>query len=149
MDTKRVLIIGAVGVLGIGAYLYFRPKNTKGVDASLLENPNSGISVPPKGTTLTTPEEVADTAKKIQDAKGLAKKIADLRTEKNKLSSKRVSSLTLPNSIFGSIQSSAFSSLNLVNANKIKKIDQDIADAEKILNSLGYTELNGNIVKIV
>lgn len=148
MDTKRVLIIGAVGVLGIGAYLYFRPKNTKGVDASLLENPNSGISVPPKGTTLTTPEEVADTAKKIQDAKGLAKKIADLRTEKNKLSSQRPS-LPLPNSIFGSIQSSAFSSLNLANANKIKKIDQDIADAEKILNSLGYTELNGNIVKIV
>lgn len=148
MDTKRVLIIGAVGVLGIGAYLYFRPKNTKGVDASLLENPSSGISVPPKGTTLTTPEEVADTAKKIQDAKGLAKKIADLKIEKNKLSSKNPS-LPRLNSIFGSAQMSDISSLNLVNSGRIRKIDQEIADIEKVLNSLGYTELNGKIVKIV
>lgn len=124
MDTKRVLIIGAVGVLGIGAYLYFRPKNTKGIDASLLENPSSGINVPPKGTTLSTPQEVADTAKKIADAKGLAGKINDLRNQKKKIG--------------GGLR-----------AIKIKKIDQQIADIEKVLNSLGYTELNGNIVKIV
>lgn len=124
MDTKRILIIGGVAVLGIGAYLYFRPKNTKGIDTSILENPSSGINVPPKGTTLSTPEEVADTAKKIADAKGLAVKIKDLRNQKNKIG-------------------------GLSRTVRIKKIDQDIADAEKILNSLGYTEVNGNIVKIV
>jgi hypothetical protein len=124
MDTKRVLIIGAVGVLGIGAYLYFRPKNTKGIDGSLLENPSSGISVPPKGTTLSTPEQVAETAKKIADAKGLAVKIKDLRNQKNKIG-------------------------GLARALKAKLIDQQIADIEKVLNSLGYTELNGNIVNIV
>lgn len=124
MDTKRVLIIGAVGVLGIGAYLYFRPKNTKGVDANLLENPSSGISVPPKGTVLSTPQEVADTAKKIADAKGLAVKIKDLRNKKNKIG-------------------------GLARTLKAKVIDQQIADIEKVLNSLGYTELNGNIVNIV
>lgn len=124
MDTKRVLIIGVVGVLGIGAYLYFRPKNTKGVDASLLENASSGINVPPKGTVLSTPQEVADTAKKIADAKGLAVKIQDLRNKKNKIG-------------------------GLARTLKAKVIDQQIADIEKVLNSLGYTELNGNIVKIV
>jgi hypothetical protein len=124
MDTKRVLIIGAVGVLGIGAYLYFRPKNTKGIDASLLENASSGINVPPKGTVLSTPQQVADTAKKIADAKGLAVKIKDLRNQKNKIG-------------------------GLSRTVRIKKIDQEIADIEKVLNSLGYTELNGNIVKIV
>lgn len=124
MDTKRVLIIGAVGVLGIGAYLYFRPKNTKGVDASLLENASSGINVPPKGTVLSTPQEVADTAKKIADAKGLAVKIQELRNKKNKIG-------------------------GLARTLKAKVIDQQIADIEKVLNSLGYTELNGNIVKIV
>lgn len=124
MDTKRVLIIGAVGVLGIGAYLYFRPKNTKGIDASLLENASSGINVPPKGTVLSTPQEVADTAKKIADAKGLAVKIQDLRNKKNKIG-------------------------GLARTLKAKVIDQQIADIEKVLNSLGYTELNGNIVKIV
>lgn len=126
MDTKRVLIIGAVGVLGVGAYLYFRPKNTKGVDASLLENASSGINVPPKGTVLSTPQEVADTAKKIADAKGLAVKIQDLRNKKNKIGG-----------------------LLATRALKAKVIDQQIADIEKVLNSLGYTELNGNIVKIV
>jgi hypothetical protein len=124
MDTKRVLIIGAVGVLGVGAYLYFRPKNTKGVDASLLENASSGINVPPKGTTLSTPEQVAETAKKIADAKGLAVKIKDLRNQKNKIG-------------------------GLARTLKAKVIDQQIADIEKVLNSLGYTELNGNIVNIV
>lgn len=124
MDTKRVLIIGVVGVLGIGAYLYFRPKNTKGVDASLLENASSGINVPPKGTVLSTPQEVADTAKKIADAKGLAVKIQELRNKKNKIG-------------------------GLARTLKAKVIDQQIADIEKVLNSLGYTELNGNIVKIV
>jgi hypothetical protein len=126
MDTKRVLIIGAVGVLGVGAYLYFRPKNTKGVDASLLENASSGISVPPKGTVLSTPQEVADTAKKIADAKGLAVKIQDLRNKKTKIGG-----------------------LLATRALKAKVFDQQIADIEKVLNSLGYTELNGNVVKIV
>jgi hypothetical protein len=124
MDTKRVLIIGAVVVLGIGAYLYFRPKNTKGIDASLLENASSGISVPPKGTILSTPQQVADTAKKIADAKGLAVKIKDLRSQKNKIG-------------------------GVLRAIKAKKIDQKIADIEKVLNSLGYTELNGKLVNIV
>ena len=124
MDTKRVLIIGAVGVLGIGAYLYFRPKNTKGIDSSLLENKSSGISVPPKGTVLSSPQEVADTAKKIADAKGLAGKINDLRNQKKKI---------------GGLSRNV----------RIKKIDQEIADIEKVLNSLGYTELNGKLVNIV
>jgi hypothetical protein len=124
MDTKRVLIIGAVGVLGIGAYLYFRPKNTKGIDASLLENASSGISVPPKGTVLSSPQEVADTAKKIQDAKGLVTQINNLRVQRKKIG--------------GGLR-----------AIKAKKIDQQIADIEKVLNSLGYTELNGKLVNIV
>jgi hypothetical protein len=104
--------------------LYFRPKNTKGIDASLLENASSGISVPPKGTILSTPQQVADTAKKIADAKGLAVKIKDLRSQKNKIG-------------------------GVLRAIKAKKIDQKIADIEKVLNSLGYTELNGKLVNIV
>ncbi len=142
MDTKKILIVGAVAVLGVGAYLYFRPKNTKGVDASLLENPSSGINVPPKGTTLSTPEQVAETAKKIADAKGLAKKIYDLRIKRDKLKSNPRQSFPI-----GSIINT--NALLTVANSQIKKIDQEIADIEKVLNSLGYTELNGNIVKIV
>lgn len=142
MDTKRILIIGGVAVLGIGAYLYFRPKNTKGIDSSILENPSSGINVPPKGTTLSTPEEVADTAQKIQDAKGLAKKIYDLRIKRDKLKSNPRQSFPI-----GKIINT--NALLTVANSQIKKIDQEIADIEKVLNSLGYTELNGNIVKIV
>lgn len=143
MDTKRILIIGGVAVLGIGAYLYFRPKNTKGIDASILENPSSGINVPPKGTTLSTPEEVADTAQKIQDAKGFAKRIFDLKTQRNKLISNPRQTIR---GLAKIVNSTALQSVQVA---RIKKIDQDIADAEKILNSLGYTEVNGNIVKIV
>ena len=47
MDTKRVLIIGAVGVLSVGAYLYFRPKKTvvTGTDSSNSGLPNHFIPI--------------------------------------------------------------------------------------------------------
>jgi hypothetical protein len=95
--NKTVIIAGSVLVLGVGAYFYFKPKKTgttgsgttgsgttgsgttgtgttgtgtTGTGTTGTETTGTGsTSVPPTGTTLSTPAQVEDTAKKIAEAK--------------------------------------------------------------------------------
>ena len=147
MDTKRVLIIGAVGVLSVGAYLYFRPKKTDnlatGTSVGELGNPNSLISVPPKGTVITSPEEVEKIAQKIADAKALAIKIDDLKTQRRQLALAPITT----NTVFGGIGGANVQ--NMIRTVKSKELDTQIADLEKLLTDLGYAEVNGKITQIV
>lgn len=149
MDTKRVLIIGAVGVLSVGAYLYFRPKKTvvAGTDSSNsglpTANPNSLITVPPTGAVITSPEEVEKIAQKIADAKALAIKIDDLKTERRKIAL----TPTTSGSMFGGIGGSQMQ--DFIKNVRTKELDRQIADLEKLITDLGYAEVNGKITKIV
>lgn len=141
--NKRVIIISVVGLVGVGAYFYFNSKlKTTTVSTgqeTKNQNEDSLISVPSKGEVLSTPEEVLEMAQKITDAKGLASKLYLLRIERAKLVSYPTKSgISFLNS-----------SIKLINDKKIKDLDQQIKDLEKLINALGYTELNGNIVKIV
>lgn len=154
MDTKRVLIIGAVGVLSVGAYLYFRPKKTvvTGTDSSNSglpsANPNSLISVPPKGTVITSPEEVEKIAQKIADAKALAIKIDDLKTQRRQLA--LMPNVTSGVGIFGGGRGVGGTSLqDLIRSTRSKALDTQIADLEKLITDLGYAEVNGKITQIV
>jgi hypothetical protein len=151
MDTKRVLIIGAVGVLSVGAYLYFRPKKTNNAEAGTqmagVPNPNSLITVPPTGAVITSPEEVEKIAQKIADAKALAIKIDDLKTQRRKIA-------LMPNAlsgsgIFGAGGIGGGSLQNLIRSSRTKELDTQIADLEKLITDLGYAEVNGKITKIV
>jgi len=151
MDTKRVLIIGAVGVLSVGAYLYFRPKKTDnlatGTSVGELGNPNSLISVPPKGTVITSPEEVEKIAQKIADAKALAIKIDDLKTQRRQLA--LMPNVTSGVGIFGAGGIGGGSLQSLIRDRKSKELDIQIADLEKLITDLGYAEVNGKITQIV
>jgi len=152
MDTKRVLIIGAVGVLSVGAYLYFRPKKTDnlatGTSVGELGNPNSLISVPPKGTVITSPEEVEKIAQKIADAKALAIKIDDLKTQRRQLA--LMPNVTSGVGIFGGGRGVGGTSLqDLIRSTRSKALDTQIADLEKLITDLGYAEVNGKITQIV
>jgi hypothetical protein len=152
MDTKRVLIIGAVGVLSVGAYLYFRPKKpvVTGTDSSNsglpTANPNSLITVPPKGTVITSPEEVEKIAQKIADAKALAIKIDDLKTQRRQLA--LMPNVTSGVGIFGGgIGGTGLQ--DLIRSTRSKALDTQIADLEKLITDLGYAEVNGKITQIV
>jgi hypothetical protein len=140
MDTKKVLIIGVVGAIGIGVYLYFKPKENGLITASgVPDNANSQISVPPTGTVLQTPAQVAETAQKIADAKALAIEIKNLKIRKESLilaSKKDVGGM------FG------FNKANIYKS-QISTTDLKIKDLEKLIADLGYTEVNGSVVKIV
>ena len=145
MDKKAV-IIGGVIVLGLGAYFYFKPKKT-GTDSSMSglppANTNSQISVPPTGEVITSPEEVEKIAQKIADAKALAIKIDNLKTERRQLAL----APTISSGFFGGIGGE--STQNFIRSVKTKELDTQIADLEKLITDLGYAEVNGKITKIV
>ena len=79
---KAIIIIGGLTVIGVGAYLFFKPK--KGVKVSGNQSGTDTTSaVPPKGTQLTTPQEVEELALKIVEARELTKIICDLKKAYN------------------------------------------------------------------
>ena len=153
MDTKRVLIIGAVGVLGVGAFFYFRPKKPVITDTGTSNsglptaNPNSLITVPPTGAVITSPEEVEKIAQKMADAKALAIKIDDLKTQRRQLA--LLPNVTSGVGIFGAGGIGGGSLQSLLRDRKSKELDTQIADLEKMINDLGYAEVNGKVTKIV
>ena len=158
--NKTAVIIGSVLVLGVGAYFYFKPKKTGATGTGTTSTGTTGTSstgagttdtgttsVPPTGTVLTTPEQVADTAKKIAEAKSLATKISDMRT-------KRSSYLVISLRDYAVASGNEFWSTNdqmlkNLKANDIAKLEKDIKDLDEQIGKLGFMEVNGSIAKIV
>jgi hypothetical protein len=164
--NKTAVIIGSVALLGVGAYFYFKPKSigttgsettgtgttgagtTGGTSTGATETSGAGTtSVPPTGTVLTTPEQVAETAKKIADAKDLATKISDLRTKRTKY-------LMLPLSEYARESGNSFwannqDMLSSLRNSDITAIDKQIKNLNEEIGKLGYMEVNGSITKIV
>jgi hypothetical protein len=152
---KKVVIIGGILVLGLGAYFYFKPKKTgtTGSDTTGTGTTSTGTtgtgttSVPPTGTTLTTPAEVEDLAKKIAEAKSLATKISDLKT-------KRSSYLVISLKDYATASGNEFFSTNNLMLKTLKEqeiadLEKEIKDLDEQLGKLGYMEVNGSITKIV
>jgi hypothetical protein len=158
--NKTVVIAGSFLVLGVGAYLYFRPKKTvttgagttgagtTGADTTGTGTTGTGTtSVPPTGTTLSTPAQVEDLAKKIAEAKSLATKISDKRT-------KRSSYLVISLRDYAVASGNEFwanndQMLKVLKTNEIAKLEKEIQELDEQIGKLGYMEVNGSIAKIV
>ena len=143
--NKKVIIVAVLGLAGVGAYFYFKDKsNTK----KILEGQTSDNSLndPPKGTALSNPEEVIELAKKITDAKALARKINALRLEKEDMISNpkkffigKVSGVMINNKAY----------LDSKIQRRIEDFDSKINSFESLIKNLGFKEVNGNAVQIV
>lgn len=148
--NKTVVIIGSVLVLGVGAFFYFKPKatGTTGAGTTGANTTDTGTtSVPPTGTTLSTPAQVEDLAKKIAEAKSLATQISDKRT-------KRSSYLVISLREYAVASDNQFWSTNdqmlkKLKDQNIKKLEAEIKDLDEQIGKLGYIEVNGSISKIV
>jgi hypothetical protein len=143
--NKKVIIVSVLGLVVVGAYFYFKDKSKT---QEILESKPSdnSLNVPPKGTVLSNPEEVLETAKKITDAKGLARNINSLRLEKESM-------LSNPKRFFigkGSglmINNKAY--LDSKIQRRVVDFDQQINSFESLIKNLGFKEVNGNAVQIV
>jgi hypothetical protein len=143
--NKKVIIIAVLGLVGVGAYFYFKEKSKTNKILAGQTTDNS-LNVPPKGTALSNPEEVIELAKKITDAKGLARSINALRLEKESMLSNpkqyftgKVKSLFLNNKAY----------LDSKIQRRIEDFDSKINSFESLIKNLGFKEVNGNAVQIV
>ena len=143
--NKKVIIVAVLGLVGVGAYFYFKDKSKTNKILAGQTSDNS-LTVPPKGTVLSNPEEVIDLAKKITDAKGLARNINSLRLEKESM-------LSNPKRFFrGKVPSIILNNKKVLDSKIEKRVidfDQQINSFESLIKNLGYKEVNGNAVKIV
>jgi hypothetical protein len=164
--NKTAIIIGSVALLGVGAYLYFKPKSepkseSMGADTTGTGTTGTGTtgtgttgtgstgtgttSVSPTGTVLTTPEQVADNAKKIAEAKSLATQISDLRIKREsflKMSLNEYKKFYSNRTFWNDTQAQVSKDVEIKNLLKgIQNLDEQLA-------KLGFMEVNGSITKI-
>jgi hypothetical protein len=175
--NKNVIIIGALSLIGVGAFLYFKPKKTKqniipssagdlvapsgnSVLPTPTPTPTSTLSEPPTQSnvtigevTLTTPVQVVETAIKIAEAKGIARQILELRNKKIRYDNFNNINTTKSLNAFANESNNEFwlnnsRMLKLMLKGNIDKISNQIKDLDKNLALLGYVEVNGSIQKI-
>jgi hypothetical protein len=143
--NKKVIIVSVLGLVGVGAYFYFKDKSKT---QEILESKPSdnSLNVPPKGTVLSNPEEVLETAKKITDAKGLARNINSLRLEKESMLS-NPKKFFIGKGLGVMINNKAY--LDSKIQRRVVDFDQQINSFESLIKNLGFKEVNGNAVQIV
>lgn len=141
MKNSILYIVGALALLGGGAFLFLKNKKNKDKDKlALAEMQKATIGEAKVGgltSSATTPEE---DSKKLQDAKSIATQLSDLKNQKEGLKTK-YATLSASKTGFSKI----FSAQIKV---KIDDIDKKIETLNFALKGMGYTESNGNIVKI-
>ena len=134
MKNNILYIVGAVALLGGGAFLFL--KNKKSKDLSKLKDLELDALNKGALTQTQTPEEVEKYAKKLLDARAIAVKIDNLKTEKRNNILKPKMSGTI-----GQVKSLVIEKRNIA-------IDKEISQLLSVLADLGYTESNGFPVKI-
>ena len=163
--NKNVIIIGALSLIGVGAFLYFKPKKTNqniipstagdlvapSVN-SVLPTPTNTLSVPPTQSnvtigevTLTTPVQVVETALKISEAKDIANRIFNIRNKINRYSNmKDLREWAREADVDWTWENE----LPLLKKNYLSNLGKGIKELDKNLALLGYVEVNGSIQKI-
>lgn len=146
MKKNLIFFIGGVAVLGAGAYFFLRKKKTP---------TNSGASTSISTTTSTTNtplsgvssvEQIVDLAKNIEEARNLA---SSIKSKKDKISEFENKISRTKNT--GAVSTFGFSVPQLtINGyrNQIQQLQSNINSELEKLKELGFTELNGNPIKI-
>ena len=136
MKNSILYIVGAVALLGGGAFLFL--KNKKSKDASKLADLQTLTTGSATGATTptTTPEE---DLKKLEVSKGIATELKGLRNARVPLK-KTFDKYNGQGSFQGAIAKDV--------GKKIAEIDKKTEALNITLKAMGYTESDGNIVKI-
>lgn len=156
--NKTAIIVGVLALAGVGAYFYLKPKKTSetpkalgglsGLGSSVADTETTSTTpVPSSGTTLSTPQQVEDVAKKIAEAKSLATKIFDLRNKRNSYMIMSLKDFAVASNNTFFLNKDLM--LKALRDNEIRSIENSIKSLDEQLGKLGYMEVNGSIVKIV
>jgi len=156
--NKNVLIFGGIAILGVGAYLYFKPKATgatgttgaglTGTGTTGTNTTGTGTAMPPAGTVFTTPQEVEAITVKVSSARDLTKTICDLK-KKYKITEDEMNdfmNFTSTPEFMTNAQQTALAMIK--NATARKEAVKTVADSINQLKELGYKEQDCKMVKI-
>jgi LPXTG-motif cell wall-anchored protein len=138
MKNSILYIVGAVALLGGGAFLFLKNKKNKDKEKLALaemQTATTGAGTPTT-TPTTTPEE---DLKKLEVSKGIATELKSLRNAKApiKIAFDKYSGQ-------GGMKGLIAKDLG----KKIAEIDKKTETLNITLKAMGYTESDGNIVKI-
>lgn len=160
MKNSVLYIVGALALLGGGAFLFL--KNKKSKDASKLADfekatltPQGQATTPSTGapsmgefpapqTQAPTPQVALQSAQEIE-ANGLATQIFGLKTQKSVLDSQKDSTPLSGTSVFGSNTNVQY----LLLVSRISVLNKKITDLQSKIKALGYKEVDGKAVKLV
>ena len=154
--NKTAIIIGAISLVVVGAYFYFKPKlsaktgtDTTGTGTMGAGIGTTGATIPPAGTVLTTPEEVEAITVKVSTARDLTKTICDLK-KKYKITTDQMNDFMNFTSVSNNFTNTITSTQNALKfALERKKAIQTVADSINELKTLGYKEVDCKMVQIV
>jgi LPXTG-motif cell wall-anchored protein len=138
MKNSILYIVGAVALLGGGAFLFLKNKKNKDKEKLALaemQTATTGAGTPTT-TPTTTPEE---DLKKLEVAKGIAIELKGLRNAKAPLK-KTFDAFSGKGGMKEAVAKTA--------GKKIAEIDKKTEALNITLKAMGYTESDGNIVKI-
>jgi len=147
MKNSILYIVGAVALLGGGAFLFLRNKKSK--DTSKLEElknltTNVGVVSPLK----ITEEVKKDNSKNIADAINLATDIADLKAKKVKYATMSDNDFSRTNEAQNGFWANNPSVLKQLREQTLTNISNNIKASNEKIVALGYMEVNGSISKI-
>jgi hypothetical protein len=153
--NKTAIIIGAISLVVVGAYFYFKPKlsaktgtDTTGTGTMGAGIGTTGATIPPAGTVLTTPEEVEAITVKVSTARDLTKTICDLK-KKYKITTDQMNDFMNFTSVSNNFTNTITSTQNALKfALERKKAIQTVADSINELKTLGYKEVDCKMVQI-
>ena len=152
MEAKTAVIIGSVALIGVGAFIYFKPKKptiTHSTQAQMdalqnqVDNATATTSGVSSSNNLTTPAQVVAVVTKINEATDILNKIKDIQKAKDVY--------LIDYSTGGKFKFAYDTQSGVRNAvaGQLAVYDNDIRDFDTQLLALGYKQVNGTLVKIV
>ena len=148
MKKNAVLIGGALALLGVGAYMFFKNKNktSTGSGTSTSEATTTSTTNTPL-SSVSSVEQIVDLAKNIEEGRNLASSIKSNRDKIAELQNKIAQTKNT-----GAISTFGFSIPELTimgYKNEIQQLQSKLDSETAKLKELGFTELNGSPIKAV
>jgi LPXTG-motif cell wall-anchored protein len=161
MKNSILYIVGAVALLGGGAFLFL--KNKKAKDASKLldlQTATTGAGTPTTTPTTVNPTTgkvvpkvdevlpVSSSTKNAQEAVNVASQIFDLKNKKTKYSIMSISEFSKTKEGREDFFINNSTMLKALKENVLKSINSQLNILNDRIVALGYVEVNGSIAKL-
>ena len=159
MKNSILYIVGAIALLGGGAFLFLKNKKNKdkdklalaelqtatiGVPTPTIVNPTTGAVVPKVDEVLP----VSNSTKNAQEAVTLASQIFDLKNKKIRYSAMSIPEFSKTKEGSEDFFKNNLTTVKILKENALKSFDKQLKILNDKIVALGFVEVNGSIAKL-